>query len=162
MKKYIALIFVFSFILASCSQRIVDYTLISTKNFDVTRMKEYKVTTQRVTEEEKVHIILFFPTKLYSGHGQMLKQAIDNAISSIPGCVALSNGVITSKFMWLLLYGYSSIEVEGDAIIDPRIAVLSQDNSQSNYYKVYMNDDLSVESVDKINEMEYNIIKSGE
>lgn len=162
MKIYITLMVVFSFILVSCSQRIVDYTLISTKNFDVTRMKEYNVTTQRVTQEEKVHIILIFQSKFYAGYGQMVKQAIDNAIASVPGCVALSNGVITQKTMWLLLYGYSSIEVKGDAIIDPKIAALSNTESGDKYFKVYINEDLSVESTDEISEFEYNLINSGE
>lgn len=156
--KLMILAFSLAFILSSCSQRIIDFTLISTKNFDVTRMKEYKVQKTRAMSEEKVHIILLYISKT-TQQGQLIKQAIDNTIESIPGCVGLANGVVSVKQLYFVLYGSISIEVEGDPIIDPTIA--------SNYVKgdkyfVVNIDENNAETVKEVSSLDYNILKSGE
>ncbi len=157
--KLIILAFSLAFILSSCSQRIIDFTLISTKNYDVTRMKEYNVQKTRAMSEEKFHIIIVIPTKSYFG-GQMIKQAIDNTIESVPGCVGLANGVVTAKGFYIpLIFGTMSVQVEGDPIIDPKIA---SNYEKSDKYFVVNIDENNVETVKEVSSLDFNILKSGE
>lgn len=104
-------------LLSGCTQRYIDFTTISSKNMDMSRGAEFERGTQRVVGEDKAHIIVFIPT------GQPnAKEALDKAIESTPGAVALLDGVITHKFWWIpYIYGQSSIEVEGTPLIDPRL-----------------------------------------
>jgi hypothetical protein len=66
---------------------------------------------------DKAHIILFIPF----GRPH-LKEAIDRAIESTPGAVALVDGVVYSKSWWAILYGQSKIIVEGTPLMDPSLA----------------------------------------
>lgn len=66
---------------------------------------------------DKVHIILFIPF----GRPH-LKEAIDRAIQSTPGAVALVAGVVYSKSWWAILYGQLKIIVEGTPLMDPSLA----------------------------------------
>ena len=68
--------------------------------------------------EDKVSIIIFIPTGTPN-----IKQAIDKAIQSVPGAVALLDGVITQKGWWIpYIYGETSYIVEGTPLIDPKLA----------------------------------------
>lgn len=103
--------------LSACSQRIMDFTVISSKNVDLTRGAEFKRANVRVKGEDKKSIIILFPTGNPS-----TKEAVDNAIESIPGAVALLDGVITSSTWYFpYVYGESTIEVEGTPLIDPSL-----------------------------------------
>lgn len=70
-----------------------------------------------------MHIILFIPTALNIS----VKQAIDNAIQSVTGCVALVDGVV-SQSVFYFLYGYQSFIVEGTPLLDKKMGDL-----ESNY-----------------------------
>lgn len=83
----------------------------------MSRGAEFERGAERVTGEDKFHIIVFIPTGQPSA-----KEALDKAIESTPGAVALLDGVITHKSWWVpYIYGQSSIEVEGTPLIDPRL-----------------------------------------
>jgi len=110
-------------VLSGCTSRITDFTIISTKNIDLSKVSSYTKGSNRVSGEDKMHIILFIPTALNIS----VKQAIDNAIQSVPGCVALVDGVV-SQSAFYFLYGYQSYIVEGTPLLDKKMGDL-----ESNY-----------------------------
>jgi hypothetical protein len=102
-------------VLAGCSQRIVDFTVISSKNIDLSRGADFKRSSTRIKGEDRKHIIIFIPTGIPNA-----KEAMDKAIESVPGAVGLVDGVITQHSWWIpYIYGQSWIEVEGTPLIDP-------------------------------------------
>ena len=72
------------FLLANCSQRLADVTIISTKNIDLSNGSEFKRGTKRVIGKDVNNTVFFFTTRVLS-----IKEAIDRAIEVTPGTVAL-------------------------------------------------------------------------
>lgn len=117
MKKIIiAVIAIFS--ISSCTHRLTDFTIISTKNIDLSRSGTFKRAGSRITGKDVAHIVLFIPTGIPN-----LKEAIDRAIESSRGAVALVDGVVYSKSWFAFLYGQSMYIVEGTPLLDPSIAM---------------------------------------
>lgn len=102
--------------LAGCTTRLVDFTIISTKNIDLSRAASFQRGRSRIKGKDKVFIIVFIPTGIPS-----MKEAIDRALESVPGAVALVDGVVASEGFWLLL-GQSGYVVEGTPLIDTSMA----------------------------------------
>ncbi len=104
-------------LLASCSQRITDFTIISSKNVDLSRGTDFKRGRDRVVGKDMKHIIVFIPTGVAN-----IKQATDRAIESTPGAVALVDGVINWHSWWIpYIYGRQWYEVEGTPLIDSKL-----------------------------------------
>ena len=101
--------------LTRCVQRITDFTVISSKNFDLSRSSSYVISDKRV-EGVDTKAIIIFPIGIPNA-----KEALDNAIQSVSGCVALSDGVLESEY-FSFLFGYIQYRVKGTCIIDPKIA----------------------------------------
>ncbi len=112
---------VFVTVFSSCTHRLTDFTIISTKNVDLSRAGTFKRTSSRVEGKDRVHIILGIPI----GSPNM-KDAIDRAIESTKGAVALVDGVVYSKTLWALLYGQAMFVVEGTPLMDPSIAAVER------------------------------------
>jgi len=108
-------------ILSGCVTRLGDFTLISTKNIDLTRGASFKRAQSRATGEDSVAIIIFIPTGVPN-----MKTAIDKAIESVPGAVALLDGVLSYKAFYILLFGQYGYIVEGTPLIDPALTSHSQ------------------------------------
>jgi hypothetical protein len=72
------------FVLSGCKTRLVDFTIISTKNFDLQKASTYKVGKQRVEGVDRMHMIVIIPTGTIN-----LEEAIDNCLKKVPGAVAL-------------------------------------------------------------------------
>lgn len=102
---------------AGCTQRLTDFTMISTKNVDLSRVSEFKRGPARVQGRDTVLVILFIPTKFQIN----LKEAIDRAIQSVPGCVALVDGVLYHESGWFVVGGWGSFVIEGTPLIDPKL-----------------------------------------
>ncbi len=84
---------------SACNRRIVDFTIISTKNFDFSKAGTFKRSSGgKVTGEDKVHIILTIPL----GNPDM-KTAIDRAIESTHGAVALIDGVMYYRWQYYMV-----------------------------------------------------------
>lgn len=80
-------------------------------------MGEYERQTARTVGIDKIHIVSFIPTGIPN-----VKEAMDNAIESKPGGVALVDGVITRRSFYIpLIYGQDWYEVEGVLLIDPEL-----------------------------------------
>ncbi len=94
---------------SGCTQRILDFTVISSKNISLRIKDEGK--GLRVTGEDKATYFLF-PL----GNPQV-KNAVDRAIESAgPGYDALLDGVIYNHFNVFLLVGSFGFSVEGTPI----------------------------------------------
>ena len=102
-------------LLSGCVTRITDFTLLSTKNIDLTKASTFKRSTSRVTGEDTISIIIFIPTGV-----PHVKEAVDKALEGVPGAVALVDGVVKSSGWWFI-FGQSSIIVEGTPLIDPTL-----------------------------------------
>ena len=51
-----------------------------------------------------------------------MKEAIDRAIESVPGAVALVDGVVTYSYFYIpYIYGQETYVVEGTPLIDPKL-----------------------------------------
>ncbi len=141
-----------AFVVTSCTTRLTDFTVISSKNVDLSQMAKYKKGGDRVIGEDIAHIIFVIPTGMPN-----LKEAIDKAIESVPGCVALADGVMSSKSFWILVYGQQGFIVEGTPLIDPALA--SVDDLESKYM-ISEIDEEGNSSLRYVSEEEYNEVKA--
>lgn len=104
--------------LAGCATRLVDFTVISTKNIEWNRADEFERADERSQGEDVAHLIIFIPTSAVS-----VEAAVDRAIETVPGAVALVDGVVRRRFWWIpYVYGQDAIIVEGTPLIDPQLA----------------------------------------
>lgn len=124
--------------LSSCTHRLTDFTVISTKNVPLGKnAATMQKANQRVKGVDKSHMVLFIPF----GSPNM-KEAIDKAIEKYPGAVGLADGVIKSKSMWFLLYGQNSYIVEGTPIYEttPEAKEVATDNAQNGETMVFFHE----------------------
>ena len=118
--KKLFIIMLIAVAMSSCTTRIMDFTVISSKNVDMSDMGTFKRTTVRQEGVDKTHIILIFPTGTPNG-----KEAVDRAIEKVPGGVALVDGVLSQGFWWIpYIYGQTWYEVEGTVLVDPKLETL--------------------------------------
>ena len=113
MKKNLLLISLCAFVLAGCAQttRIGDFTIISSKNIDLSKGANFKRGTNRVVGKDLT------PGGFGGTMAPNMKTAIDRAIESVPGTVALVDGVVSQIYgSWSM--GYM---VEGTPLIDPTL-----------------------------------------
>jgi hypothetical protein len=98
--------------MTGCVQRIGDFTLLSSKNVDLSRLGTATKSPNRVTGEDAKEIIFVIPTGVPS-----VKEAIDRAIESEPGSVALSDATIKySSFYIPYIFGRNAFTVEGTPV----------------------------------------------
>lgn len=117
MKKILVVLILF-FAATGCSQRLIDFTIISSKNMDLSQAASFQRGQSRVKGEDAKHIIIFIPTGVPNA-----KEALDRAIESVPGAVALVDGVITSHWWYIpYIYGKSWYVVEGTPLINSQVA----------------------------------------
>lgn len=111
-----------STLLVSCTNRILDFTVVSSKNLDLTKGASFVKGKSRVTGEDLAHWVIVIPTSEVN-----IKEALDRAIESTPGCVALLDGVIYEKFWYFpYVYGQQVVIVEGTPLIDPSLTVIEK------------------------------------
>ena len=117
MRRIVLIMAIATVLCTGCSQRILDFTIISSKNVDLSRADTWEQASWRVEGVDTAHWIIFFPTGIPNA-----KEAMDRAIESQPGAVALVDGVVTLKsWMIPLLYGQQKYVVEGSPLIDPKL-----------------------------------------
>lgn len=146
-----SLLFLSGLFLTGCSTRMIDFTVISTKNIDWAKADSFKRGTSRVDGEDLIHLIIFIPTGVPN-----LKEAVDKAIESVPGAVALLDGVVTYKFWWIpYIYGQQSYIVEGTPLIDQK----SFGALKSPYIVTYIDDEGKVKKTEPLTRSEYDELK---
>lgn len=122
--------------LSNCTHRMTDFTVISTKNVPIGggHPVEFKKGTTRVVGKDTKHMVLFIPLG-----SPNLKDAIDRAIQSTPGCIGLVDGVVKSNFWWAILYGQNKYIVEGTPLFDDSNEYQKPMNSTSVGYQQIQN-----------------------
>jgi len=129
---------------SGCTHRITDFTVISSKNVDLSEIGKYQRGSDRVIGEDIAHIIIFIPTGIPN-----LKEAIDRAIEVVPGAVALVDGVVyRTDFYIPFLYGQAKYLVEGTPLIKPsdlsklpsKNIVVSYNSDKNEFVVSYLND----------------------
>ncbi len=137
----------------SCTYRMIDFTVISSKNVDLSRIHQFTKGSQRVAGEDTVYIILFVPTGTANA-----KEAVDKAIEKVPGAVALVDGVVYHNW-WYIVYffGMEQYVVEGTPLIDKSL-IESQNEMPSKYIIFY--DAKGVQRMVYLTKNEYYSIKS--
>jgi hypothetical protein len=126
-------------LLTSCAVRVADCTIVSTKNVDFNRLAKAKLGQTRVKGEDCKIIILVIPAGVPN-----LKSAIDKAIETVPGCIALADVAVYQKSFYVpFLIGTFGYAIEGTPIID------STPSSTASYPQVLKIDmhDQSVQSI---------------
>lgn len=99
--------------LTGCAQRLTDFTIISSKNIDLSRGADFS-RGERVVGEDTVAIVVF-PLGVPNA-----KEAMDDAIEKVPGCVGLLDGVLESEF-FSFVFGYAKYRVKGTCLMDRQL-----------------------------------------
>ena len=142
-------------LLTSCSQDLFNFTIVSTKNIEIEKLSMFKKGSNKVKGEDIAYIIILIPTKRVK-----IDQAISNTMDGIPGCVALLDGTVISKFWFIpYIYGQAKIVVEATPLIDKSITETS--NLLPKYGKVTLDKDGKFKSIIALTEIEYMSEKNG-
>jgi hypothetical protein len=139
---------------AGCTTRLVDFTVISTKNVDWSQASTFKRGKNRIEGRDTIHIIVFIPTGVPN-----MKEAVDRAIESVPGAVALVDGVLLSKAWYIpYIYGRSSYVVEGSPLIDPALASNASE-PETDYVAAYCDRQGKVKTLSYLTRSEYESLR---
>ncbi len=133
---------------AGCSQRIGDFTLISTKNVEIGG--KYKKLPDRFKGEDKKDMVLAIPLGIPD-----LKTAVDNCIEA-GGGELLSNAVLESSFWTVVVWGEQKYTVTGDVwvkgessdLTNPQIELYELQRSPLGYELVSTTDPAQTVKVD--------------
>jgi hypothetical protein len=151
-KVSILAIFIFLSV-TGCSHRLIDFTIISSKNVDLSQAASFQRHQSRVEGEDVKHIIIFIPTGIPNA-----KEALDRAIESVPGAIALVDGVITHHSFYIpYIYGRSWYVVEGTPIINPKLVSAK---TISNYMVSKIDKDGHVKELRFVDKSEYAQLKN--
>jgi hypothetical protein len=91
-------------ILSGCATRIGDFTVLSTKNVDISRLGDYEIIPARTKGED---------LKVFSLPS--MEEAVDKAIESVDGGVGMTD-VTVEIVQGFFQAGY---RIEGNVIVDP-------------------------------------------
>jgi hypothetical protein len=151
--KFLAISIAFA-TLSACTHRVLDFTVISSKSVDFVSGIKYEKGKNRITGIDLVHWIVIIPTGTIN-----FKQAIDRAIESTPGCVALLDGVIYTKTWYIpYIYGRETAIVEGTPLIDPKTALNNSDMPK--YGKIELDKDGKIAKVTSITSSDFSAVKA--
>ncbi len=150
MKKLSIILFTTA-ILTSCSQDLFNFTIVSTKNIELEKLSSLKKSTEKTKGEDKASIIIIIiPTKRIK-----IDKAISNTIDGIPGCVALLDGSVTTKFWYIpYIYGQQKIVIEATPLIDPTVS-----KTLPKYGKIYLDKKGKIKSMKSISAAEFALAK---
>ncbi|GAA4294819.1 hypothetical protein [Aestuariibaculum suncheonense] len=148
MKKIIILIITCTF-LTGCSRNLFNFTLVSTQNIELEKLASLQTSPEKITGEDKASIIIFIPTKTIR-----IDRAISNTIDAFPGCMALMNGTVYSKFWFIpYIYGEAKFVVEGTPVIDS--SIMQTTSNLPKYAKVILDKKGNINSIESISEKKY-------
>jgi len=118
----LAIALVLGMSVVGCATRILDLTIASTQNLDLSRAGEFQRTQREVKgTSTKLTRILFFDVNISDID---MKSAIDSALRRIPGGVALINFRLDQRKLNFLLFALDQYVVTGHALVDPNIVTL--------------------------------------
>jgi len=140
----LAIVLVFAVVLTGCVTREGDFTLMSSKNVELSRLGEFNRSSQTVkgTYSRVTAVILgiiSIPTN------NDLKKALDNALSKIPGAQALVDVRIDKRNLNFLLFQMETMIVSGTVLIDPRVVDASEITPDKTYLVMETDDGVDFE-----------------
>jgi hypothetical protein len=156
MKKLLLLLPIIGLIFSSCTSRVIDYTLLSTKNVNFEGSKYFMKAPEPVKGKDTAVYIFVIPTSKLD-----IKEAINDAIEQVPGCVALADVVIYQRTIPLILINTTSYIVKGTPIIDKRLLRVQKKSSSlpSNYIYGIYNEKKKGFEISYISKEEYEKLK---
>ena len=151
----------------SCTRRIVDFTVISSKNVPIGNNGiQLKKADSRVKGVDGKWIVLGF------GGFPDMKEAINDAIEQYPGAVALSDGVVRQKSWNVILFGKNKYIVEGTPVYTTNLSQdfypqrFNDNNEQNGYYDASAKEQEPIKAPDQTADKNVlrleHIVKSGE
>lgn len=157
MKKKLVLFVIFASILIAfggCSQRIGDFTLLSTKNVEIGG--KYKKLDKRFQGEDTKMMLLGIPLGTPN-----LKTAVDNCIENGKGYL-ITDAVVDYSFFTVILAGQMKYTVTGDVWVKADMSSLTNPNTElfqlqsgdSGYTLVSLN---NPSNIVKVNYLAYSI-----
>lgn len=123
MKKFVVTLSVLAIVLMSfvgCSQRIGDFTLLSTKNVEIGG--KYKKLDGRFTGEDAKGVFIGIPLGTPN-----LKTAVDNCIESGKGDL-ITDAVLDGSYWSVIIWGQQKYTVTGDVWIKAGMSDLMNPN----------------------------------
>ena len=138
MKKTILYIMASLFIFG-CSQRLGDFSIMSTKNVDIGA--NYVKVEKNVQGKDMKPIYVVFPTGYPS-----IESAIDDALKKVNDSVIMTDVVLTYRYFYIpYVYGEYVFEVEGDVWKKENIDVGEMlDNSEAIYTAIEKNGEITL------------------
>lgn len=150
---FLATLAVVATLMAGCTTRLTDFTVISSKNIDWNRANEFQRASKRVEGIDLVHTIVFVPIGV-----PHVKEALDRAIEAMPGTVALLDGVVIYKYWYIpYVYGRQWYVIEGTPLIDPKYAAAW---THGEYIVTQLNADGTVQETKSVTAQEYEKLRS--
>ena len=147
------LVIMASVLMSGCSQQMFDFTIMSTRNIELSKLSALQRSNQRVEGEDKAHFIIVIPTKIIR-----IDQAVDRTIAATPGCVALLDGTVYHKSWWIpYIYAQERYVVEATPLIDPNYS--SAEPVLPKYGRVNFNTNGTLRSIEAISEVAYQAEK---
>jgi hypothetical protein len=137
--KLSGLILTVGFLLSGCATRIGDFTLMSSKNVELSRMGEFTYSKKAVKGTDSIVTLLFFmPVK----KDVDMREAIDKALAKIPGAVALVDVRIYYHKLNFILFQVEGFTISGNALIDPKYTAAGSE-VESRYLAIDTNDGIN-------------------
>ena len=116
-KLVLALLLSFLLVAGGCTTTpILDFSIISTKSLPVEALEGLERREMRVTGQTEQQVYFIVPIGNLS-----IRTAVERAIDSVPGGVALVDGSInlTQRIFFPFIYADSKVVVEGTPLVDP-------------------------------------------
>jgi hypothetical protein len=127
----------FTVFLTSCATRIGDFTLMSSKNVDLSALGSFQRSGKNVKGRDmKVSMILFFPLNPKYD----MKKALDSALSKILGAQEIVDVRIDMQKIPLLLVTLEGYVVSGSVLINPNVVDASETTPDKPYLVMNTND----------------------
>ena len=101
------------FTVGCTTQRLGDFTILSTKNVELSKLGTYERRGLRGEGSDVKNALA-----IYFGAVASMEEAVDEVIESVPGCRALVDVTVKSVTRSFSA-GY---EVEGECLVDPELA----------------------------------------
>lgn len=100
-------------LLSGCSQKLGDFTLLTTQNVDLSNFSTYETTnSQKVRGEDCSHIIVVFPNKIPN-----FKDAVDTALEE-NNAYMLSEASLRYEWFYIpYIYGQEKFIAEGRPVL---------------------------------------------
>ncbi|MDR2344413.1 MAG: hypothetical protein LBD86_07785 [Spirochaetaceae bacterium] len=126
----LVVVLVFGVVLSGCATRIGDFTLISSKNVDLSQVSSYSRSKKIVRGSDSIITVLFFiPIKSKVD----IKKALDNALAKIPGAEVIVDARFDYRKLNFILFQIEGFVVSGTALVNPNVVDASETTPDKPY-----------------------------